>query len=142
MSFQHKPRHLEPLVAQTDKNNIITNPSRLIRGPDGQNAPPRSAVTDMWATERSWNGYCYECCLCHRTYASLTALNAHLRSPAHADKIYRCPRQANGCGAEFKTLSAFWQHMESGQCGVCRFRREIDSVMDSLTSRMGRLMAA
>ncbi len=41
------------------------------------------------------------------------SLNQHLRSAAHADKIYRGPRTLYGCGAELCMLSAFRQHVES-----------------------------
>ncbi|KAI0651011.1 hypothetical protein C8Q79DRAFT_899889 [Trametes meyenii] len=117
-----------------DRRGIITNPQRLIAGGSGG-----TTVTQTWATERAWNGSCYECYLCHRTYGTLTALNQHLQSPAHAEKAYRCPRMLHGCGEEFPTLSAFCQHVESEKCGVRRFRGELDRVLGGLSSRMKTL---
>ncbi|KAI0633176.1 hypothetical protein C8Q77DRAFT_1059001 [Trametes polyzona] len=122
---------IDRIMQKVDRNNIITNPGRLLGGGE--------TVVDMWATERAWNGSRYECYLCHRTYATLDALNQHLRSPAHAEKIYRCPRALYGCGAEFGTLSAFCQHLESECCGVRRFRGEVDKVLEGLSTKMKRL---
>lgn len=34
------------------------------------------------ANDRSWNGACYECFLCHREFNQLRSLNQHLGSPA------------------------------------------------------------
>lgn len=124
---------IDQVMQRYDTNNLITKPNRLI----GSGTGP--TVVGQWATERAWNGSHYECYLCHRTYASLAALNQHLSSPAHAEKRYRCPRALYGCGDEFKTLSAFCQHLESDQCGVRRFRGEVDKVIEGLSSNMKRL---
>ncbi|RPD70229.1 hypothetical protein L226DRAFT_539082 [Lentinus tigrinus ALCF2SS1-7] len=108
------------IVAALDTGGVITNPARLIgdvRGGGGGSA------TRSWATEHAWNGTQYECYVCHRTFATLPRLDQHLGSPAHAAKTFRCPAGAPlcGCGAEFRTLSGFCQHVESEQCGVQRF---------------------
>ncbi|KAH9941425.1 hypothetical protein B0H21DRAFT_697029 [Amylocystis lapponica] len=124
---------LNRLAIKYDRNNVITNPSRLIGGRQG------TVVTDMWATERTWNGYAYECILCFRTFPELSRLNAHLHSPAHEDRIYHCPEGRNGCGAQFTTLSGLCQHVESESCGVHRFKGEMENLLDSLTSRMRRI---
>ena len=117
-------------VRQYDKNNIITDPSRLLTsGADSDN-------TKYYATERSWNGYRYECYLCHSSYASLVSLNRHLASPIHHDKIYICP--ASSCRSRFTTLSALCQHIESEKCGVSKFKA-VQHTMDSLLGQMGRL---
>ncbi|KAH9853273.1 hypothetical protein C2E23DRAFT_868122 [Lenzites betulinus] len=120
------------IVAQIDRSNIITNPSRLIAGTPGSSGD--TTVTKTWATERAWNGSCYECYLCHRTYRSLSALNQHLSSPARAEKLYHCPQGWQGCDAAFSTLSAFCQHVEGGSCGVRRFQSEFNRVMGQLSS--------
>ena len=86
----------------------------------------------MWATERAWNGLHYECYLCHRTFASLPALNQHLNSPRHEDDLYHCPTGLRGCGSEFRTLSGFCQHLESEQCGVHRFKDALNSYIDAI----------
>ncbi|KZT03219.1 uncharacterized protein LAESUDRAFT_814855 [Laetiporus sulphureus 93-53] len=125
-------------AAKLDRSNIITNPNRLIAGPDGY-SPPSSTVTATWATERSWNGCKFECVLCHREFKALRSLNQHLRSPAHAEKIFKCPRGWNGCGNEFRTLSALLQHVESEQCGVHRFNSAMQRVIGSLGDGLNRL---
>ncbi|KAI0820128.1 hypothetical protein BC628DRAFT_1399031 [Trametes gibbosa] len=124
---------VDRIMSRYDKQNLITKPDRLIGGGTG------TTVIGQWATERAWNGSHYECYLCHRTYATLPALNQHLSSPAHAEKRYHCPSALYGCGAEFRTLSGFCQHVESDQCGVRRFRGEVDRVLDGLSSKMKRL---
>ncbi|KAH0837858.1 hypothetical protein J3R83DRAFT_6085 [Lanmaoa asiatica] len=113
-----------------DRNNTITDPSRLLT--DGGGA------TRYFATERSWNSYtnAYECVLCHKTFGTLDALNRHLASPKHEDKIYRCPLST--CLTTFSTLSALCQHVESERCGVLRFRAAREG-MDHLLSNMQRL---
>ncbi|KAM5541067.1 hypothetical protein V8D89_005378 [Ganoderma adspersum] len=113
------------IVAKLDKHGVLTDSSRLIGAGE-------ETVTSTWATSRAWNGQRYECYLCHRTFAALLDLNQHLNSPVHADKAYRCPSAWMGCGATFKTLSGFCQHVESEQCGVHRFKREMDNLIDRL----------
>ncbi|EMD33861.1 hypothetical protein CERSUDRAFT_141132 [Gelatoporia subvermispora B] len=122
-------------VAKVDRGGIITNHARLLKGSESSGA----VVSDTWATDLSWNGFAYECYICHRTFASLKAVNAHLRSPAHSEKIYRCPTQWYGCDQEFKMLSAFCQHVENGHCGVQKFKEGMNKVLDSLSSNMKRL---
>ncbi|EIW62192.1 uncharacterized protein TRAVEDRAFT_164034 [Trametes versicolor FP-101664 SS1] len=124
------------IVVQVDRSNIITNPARLITGAPTSGG---TTVTATWATQRAWNGTHYECYLCHRGYKSLHALNQHLQSSAHAEKMYRCPQGWSGCGAEFGTLSAFCQHVEGGKCGVRRFQGEFNRVMGQLSSGMKQL---
>ncbi|KAI1791414.1 hypothetical protein LXA43DRAFT_428146 [Ganoderma leucocontextum] len=128
---------VDRLVRQYDKRGVITDPSRLIQGPGASGSSPQ--VTRTWATDRAWNGSAYECYLCHKAFRSLTALNAHLGSPVHSDKLYRCPRDFGGCGTEFRTMSAFCQHVEHGQCGVHRFAGQLRKVIDGVT-KGGRLL--
>ncbi|PCH43239.1 hypothetical protein WOLCODRAFT_138261 [Wolfiporia cocos MD-104 SS10] len=131
-------RDVDRCVVQLDRSNVITNPARLLRGPEGTGYTlPDSPVT--YATERAWNGYAYECVLCHREFSILRALDQHLQSAAHADKIYRCPRAFSGCGTEFRTLSALVQHVESEQCGVRKFSRAVQDALGGLTSSMNML---
>ncbi|OCH88552.1 hypothetical protein OBBRIDRAFT_80325 [Obba rivulosa] len=122
-------------AATLDARGIVTNHARFLEGPDS----PGERILDDIVTKKAWNGRAYECCICHRTYQSLGALNAHLQSPAHSQKIYRCPLEWKGCGQEFKVISAFCQHIESGVCGVIRFRRDnrpiLDQTQDVMTAR-------
>ncbi|TBU45968.1 hypothetical protein BD309DRAFT_989174 [Dichomitus squalens] len=113
------------IVAKLDSHGVITDSTKLI-GP--------GEVTSWWATPRAWNGEKYECYLCHRTFMQLPSLNQHLNSPAHTQKgLYHCPTAWKGCGAKFKTLSGFCQHVESEQCGVCRFKKTMDNFIDGLS---------
>ncbi|EKM52223.1 uncharacterized protein PHACADRAFT_260453 [Phanerochaete carnosa HHB-10118-sp] len=124
-------------AAKNDRYRLITDARRLIQGPDGGYTPRGSVTT--WATQASWNGSAYECVLCHCTYPKLARLNEHLQSPVHDERMYKCPTALEGCAAQFRTLSAVVQHIESGKCGVRKFQRQIQGVMDDLTSSMHRL---
>lgn len=94
------------------------------------------------ASSRSWNGFGYECYLCHKQCSSLSGLNQHMNSAArkytasmrcntytdHRSRIvtdqqelYHCPNLA--CRANFKTLAAIINHLESESCGAVRFDR-------------------
>lgn len=126
------------LAVQFDPTNVITNPARLLQGPDGY-ALPQKTITTI-ATSLAWNGRKFECFLCHREYQTLAALNQHLDSPAHDDEIYRCPRGWQGCGAEFRTLSALCQHVESEQCSIRRFNDPMQSVIGSMASALKGLI--
>ncbi|TFY60470.1 hypothetical protein EVJ58_g5131 [Rhodofomes roseus] len=125
-------QHLNRVITEFDKNHVITNPARMIAG--GSESP-----TTMWATSRAWNGHAFECFLCHREHRTPESLNQHFASPAHAQKQFVCPRAYSGCGAEFKTLSALCQHVESERCGVRRFKKQVQDFIGDLTSGMKRL---
>lgn len=70
------------------------------------------------------------CPLCprkHRAFATVQALQQHMISPAHCDKIYYCPSNLlpvassraetkQGKRKQFTTLSGLAQHLESGAC--------------------------
>jgi hypothetical protein len=121
-------RHaLNCLVAERDTNHFITNPNRMITGP-----------TQTWATNRAWNGDAFECYLCHKEYQTLVRLNQHLASPTHEQPIYHCPKLGHGCKSQFKALSALCQHIESGSCGVMRFKIVQDSI-NNLTRGVNRI---
>ncbi|KDR85839.1 hypothetical protein GALMADRAFT_234944 [Galerina marginata CBS 339.88] len=117
-------------VRQYDTSNVITDPARMIAGSGS------SGDITYIASERSWNGSGYECYLCHNTYQTLAVLNRHLASPRHQDRIYIC--RGPSCSARFNTLSGLVQHIESGRCGVARFKT-VQNAMDSLLGQMGRL---
>jgi len=121
-------KEIDRYIHERDTHNVITDPARMIGGP--------SQDTIYIATERSWNGRCYECCLCHNEFRTLKALNSHLASPKHRDKIYLC--RGPSCGTRFTTLSAFVQHVESDKCGVMKFK-SVQNAMDQMFGQMGRL---
>ncbi|CAN9296790.1 unnamed protein product [Alternaria alternata] len=70
------------------------------------------------------------CPLCprkRRAFATVQALQQHMISPAHCDKVYHCPNNLlpvdsnrvetkRGKGKQFTTLSGLAQHLESGAC--------------------------
>lgn len=124
-------------IVRYDEHRIITNPSRLIAGPDGSYTAPSSTIS-IRDLNRCFNGRAYECVLCDKEFKTIDALGSHLRSPVHADKIYRCLRgwPVDGCGKEFRTLSALISHMERGSCGAKRLRKQIDQMVDSLGKNM------
>ena len=120
-------------VVRRDGNNIITNPNRLITGPGGSRTVPTESYL---ATERSWNGYAYECLLCSRDFSSLHALNQHLQSPAHAAKIFRCPNSQ--CMLQYSALSALVQHVERDRCGI-RQNPQVRGMLDEVVPGMRRI---
>lgn len=122
---------LRRAVVRVDRNNVITNPARMI----GYNG---GTVTQQIATERARNqsGF-YECALCHNEYTSLRALNSHYNSNAHAEKVFRCPNR-QGCRKEFGTLSGVIQHIEDGYCGA-RGSQHVQENVSDLMRDMGRM---
>ncbi|KAJ7630173.1 hypothetical protein FB45DRAFT_914829 [Roridomyces roridus] len=123
---------IDTYVRQYDRNNIITDPARLLTSGTDSN----SNTTTWTATHATWNGSEYECYLCHAGFRTLAALNQHLASPRHQEKIYVCP--LNTCRAPFSTLSGLCQHIESERCGVSKFR-VVQNAMDDLMGNMRRL---
>ena len=89
--------------------------------------------TQNIATAAAWNGYNYECYLCHRLYNTLQSLNQHLTSPTHSEKLYHCPNRA--CAREFVILAALFNHLESESCGFVRFEKVQENVHEFITGR-------
>lgn len=115
-------------IRRLDRNHVIT--TRLIEYP--------SSNSNTIASERSWNGYQYECALCARGFNTLSALNQHLNSPAHEQRLYRCP--GRGCGREFIVLSGLVQHVESESCGVMRFANVQSAARHGVEHMVGRMI--
>ncbi|OTB03758.1 hypothetical protein M426DRAFT_321474 [Hypoxylon sp. CI-4A] len=86
------------------------------------------------ATAQAWNGWAYECYLCHHKFKLLQSLNQHLKSPAHQQALYHCPNRVT-CGREFKTLAAVMNHLESETCTYTRF----ENVQNAATMFSGYL---
>jgi len=107
------------IAIRLDGNNVITNPSRLIQGPEGYRAPV--STPPPIADASSWNGRSYGCFSCNNEFRLLAGLNQHLRSPIHDIAIYRCPNK-DGCSRVFTTLSGLCQHVERNKCGVQRLK--------------------
>ncbi|GLA57206.1 hypothetical protein AtubIFM54640_003331 [Aspergillus tubingensis] len=80
------------------------------------------------ANSRAYNGDYWECYLCHREFNSLTALNQHLNSPVHKQKLYHCPNAK--CKKQFITIAALFNHLESESCAFMRFEKVQRQVQD------------
>jgi len=116
-------------IQRLDRNNVITRPMLTMPGYDR---------VQTIATERSWNGYSYECYLCSREFSQLNGLNNHLKSPAHEQNLYRCPKAS--CGREYKLLSGLVQHVESESCGVMRFAQVQKTARNGIQNMVGRMI--
>jgi len=100
----------------------------------GSSSAARTTITYA-ASEMAFNGSAYECYLCHRTFSSLMSLNAHLNSPAHDAKEFKCP----SCRKEFKLISGLIQHIETETCGVARFQ-QVEDFAHNLADQFSRLL--
>ncbi|OJD10175.1 hypothetical protein ACJ73_09909 [Blastomyces percursus] len=88
--------------------------------------------TTYLATDHAFNGRCWECYICHANFKSRTALNSHLNSPVHKQKVYHCPNTRGRCAGQFSTLAALFSHLESESCAFIRFdsvQRQVGGVL-------------
>jgi len=115
--------HQLKIIPQISLNHRIQGPSNPAR------------QVSLSANENAFNGYAYECYLCHSTFKTLDRLNQHLQSPTHDESEFRCPH----CHSEFKLISGLVQHIESESCGIARFQ-DVTRHFDSLTERFSRLL--
>ncbi|KAE8441996.1 hypothetical protein EG329_003932 [Mollisiaceae sp. DMI_Dod_QoI] len=120
---------LNDTIRRLDRNNVITK--LMITMPGYTNV-------ELIATERSWNGYNYECYLCPREFGTLRSLDSHIKSPVHEQNLYRCP--GRGCGREYKLLSGLIQHVESETCGLMRFTMVQQQAKNGIQSMVGRMI--
>jgi uncharacterized CHY-type Zn-finger protein len=125
-------QHLEsgncPYAPHTTRQSILDS----VRARD-----PYGRVTDQdieWgredmvhysATQFAFNGGFWECYLCHKEFNSRHALNSHLNSPTHKQKVYYCPN----CEKRFVILGGLLNHLESETCRFMRF----DTVQQKVT---------
>ena len=116
-------------IRSRDTDHLITE--RLLTYPSAN-----GRVDDTWATTAAWNGRAYECYFCPREFRTLPALNQHLKSPVHEQKMYKCPK----CATKFTLFSGLVQHVESESCGISRFR-EVKMTMDRITSALTRMIS-
>ncbi|KAF8607582.1 hypothetical protein BDV93DRAFT_519614 [Ceratobasidium sp. AG-I] len=101
---------VDRFVAERDLDHFIINPRRMITGP-----------AQIWAARNARKGQILECHFCNREFQSLRSLKQHFASPAHKQPAYWCPPQlSNGCGTQFRSLSALCQHIESGSCNITK----------------------
>lgn len=89
------------------------------------------------ATDRAYNGYSWECYLCHRKFQLRSGLNQHINSPVHQQKVYHCPNRVR-CKKEFVALAGLLNHLESESCEFMRFEK-VQQTQKTLTDAiMGR----
>ncbi|OSS43866.1 hypothetical protein B5807_11706 [Epicoccum nigrum] len=110
-------------ISQRDPKRLLTN--KLLTYPD-------SNIQNI-ATHATWNGSSYECYLCHRKHNTLRALNQHLNSPVHSEKLYHCPNCS--CNRQFIRLASLFNHLESESCKFVRFERVQQQVHNLITGR-------
>ena len=108
-------------IRQRDPGGLVTK--NLLTYPDSN--------MQSIATGAAWNGHSFECYLCHRGHATLGALNQHLNSPIHSEKLYRCPNRK--CKREFVSLAALFSHLESESCKFVRFEKVQENVHNFIT---------
>ncbi|KZV91693.1 hypothetical protein EXIGLDRAFT_719088 [Exidia glandulosa HHB12029] len=60
------------------------------------------------------NARLWVCWLCLKRMRHKGQLEQHLKGPAHAEKLFKCPGTA--CGKEASSLSGIMQHIESQRC--------------------------
>ena len=109
---------------------------RYARDPHGsitQHLLEYPTPTSYEATEHAYDyeSGMYECYLCTGEFRNLRALNQHLSSPAHEQKLYNCPNR--NCRRPFSTLGALVNHIESETCGFMNFRavqRNVQTLVD------------
>lgn len=121
---------IDQYCRQVDRDHVFTN--RLIEYPTSITYKPATATRSAWDEDRKL----FKCCLCPRGFLNLTALNQHLNSPVHQQKIYHCPR--SHCRLEFVALSALVNRLESETCGSFRS----NAIPGSLGSVANRFMIA
>jgi hypothetical protein len=93
---------------------------------------PYSDIQNI-ATSASWNGFGYECYICHREYDTLRSLYQHLNSSTHSEKLYHCPNRS--CDRDFVSLASLFSHLESESCKFVRFEKVQQNVHNIITGR-------
>ncbi|TFK31015.1 hypothetical protein BDQ12DRAFT_373122, partial [Crucibulum laeve] len=66
-------------------------PKLAVNRPMREFVPASTTITTMIASQLSFNGTAYACCLCTRTFRTLAALNMHLSSAIHDADEFKCP---------------------------------------------------
>jgi hypothetical protein len=129
--------HLEtgscPRAANLNRDTILTE----IRRRDPNHMITKKLLTyepssEITITDHCWNGHGFECYICHREFGSARALQQHVNSPTHKQKVYHCPGR---CTKEFVSLAALFNHLESESCGAMRFETVQRNVSNFLTGR-------
>ncbi|PYH80884.1 hypothetical protein BO82DRAFT_384113 [Aspergillus uvarum CBS 121591] len=116
---------IHDLVRCLDKQGKITN--KLLEW-------HASDTGECLVSSNAYNGSAWECYICHRTFKTSSALNQHLNSPTHKQRIYHCPN-VNHCGKQFIALAALFNHLESESCSYMRFENVQRNAQGLLTGR-------
>ncbi|KAJ8494949.1 hypothetical protein ONZ45_g13059 [Pleurotus djamor] len=117
--------------------NIVPTISISHRIAGGSSNHRTDALTTLIATEASFNGKAYQCCLtgCRKSFQTLAALNSHLNSPAHDRDEFKCPK----CSTKFKLISGLVQHIESGVCKAAQLKK-VEEYYGDLTAAFTRAL--
>ncbi|KZV84212.1 hypothetical protein EXIGLDRAFT_842403 [Exidia glandulosa HHB12029] len=127
-------RDVNTRIIALDPGRILVNPNRLL--------------TNGTVEERSWvvtdemydaNARLWVCWLCSKRMRHKEQLEQHLKGPAHAEKLFRCPGTACGkaCGKEASSLSGIMQHIESQRCNAYELAM---GIMQQLERKMSSFM--
>ena len=114
------------MVRERDPHGIITN--KQIEWHKEENVK-------YSATNRAFNNSYWECYMCHNEFNTVNALNMHLNSPVHKQKVYHCPNSKGKCGKQFVTLAGLFNHLESEACAFIRFEKVQQQVGNVLQGR-------
>ena len=132
-SGKHGINRHQVAAAVKSLNIIPTITLKRIEAPTASSSPP--AIVRFFATPQTFNGFAFECHICHKMFRSLFSLTAHLNSAAHDDDEFKCPK----CKKPFKLVSALIQHIESGCCRLALFR-EITHHFEAMTAQFSRAL--
>ncbi|KAF2673929.1 hypothetical protein BT63DRAFT_476377 [Microthyrium microscopicum] len=80
-------------------------------------SPTHPALYEL--PNRSWNGYTWQCFLCHWPFKTPYLLGKHLNSATHSKELHHCPKQT--CTESFQTIPSLFEHLEQESCGSKRF---------------------
>ncbi|KAG0155495.1 hypothetical protein PDIDSM_1072 [Penicillium digitatum] len=101
---------IHQIIQQLDPNGVVCK--KQIGWHDEQNST-------YLVTDSAWNGDSWVCYLCKRGVNLRKALESHVNSPVHKEKVYHCLKR--GCPKEFHSLASLFNHLESETCGFIRF---------------------
>lgn len=119
-------QNIHRMIRERDVHGVITN--KLIEWKE-------ESFSQYSATDRAFNGYNWECYICHKEFNAKFSLNNHLNSPVHRQKVYHCPNAKAKCGKDFVSLAALFNHLESESCVFMRFEKVQKHAADLFTGR-------
>ncbi|KAF2844473.1 putative zinc finger protein, partial [Plenodomus tracheiphilus IPT5] len=123
-------RTIHQAISQRDPSSLLTKKLLTYPDSDKQNI----------ATNATWNGSSYECYICHRKHDTVQALNQHLSSLVHSEKLYHCPNRS--CNGQFVSLAGLFNHLESESCKFVRFENIQKHVHNFITGQQKLLSFA